>query len=170
MLFQMELNQHVKGAESQLPATAGVWGGSQQGPAMPGSFQDGWVHGAQPATSEVPVSQGREHCSCRQGLLTLVSLCSGAGRHLALGTVPQSAGGGRGDEPEAASSVYQLGRCHRSKTFTDRSRAAQSTWIRAGNLLPSLLGLHFHWEWHTAGPPTPDFTSCMKVFSIPCIF
>lgn len=62
---------------------------------MLGSLQDGWVHRAQLATPEVPVSQGREHGSCRQGLLTPISLCSGAGRHLALGTAPQSAQGGR---------------------------------------------------------------------------
>lgn len=158
----MELDPHVKGAESQLPAAAGVWGGSQQGPAMSGSFQGDWVHSAQPATSEVPVSHGRENCSCRRSLLTPVCLSSGAGRHLAPGTAPQSAWGGRSSEPEAASGVYQPGRCYRSKDFTDRSRAAQSTWIRAGNLLPSLLGLDFPWEWHTAEPPTPDFTSCMK--------
>lgn len=139
----MELDHHVKGAEGQLPTAAGVWGGSQQGPAMSGSFQGDWVHSAEPATSEVPVSQGREHCSCRQSLLTPVCLCSGAGRLLVPGTAPQNAWGGRGNEPETASSVYRLGRCHRNKSFAGWNRAAQSTWIRTGNLLPSLLGLDF---------------------------
>lgn len=41
---------------------------------------------------------------------------------------------------------------------------AHSTQIWAGDLLPSLLFLDFLWKWHTAGPPTPDFTSCMKLF------
>lgn len=53
----MELDHHVKGAESQLSATAGVCGGSQQGPAMPDSFQGDWASGCREHSWQLQRSQ-----------------------------------------------------------------------------------------------------------------
>lgn len=59
---------------------------------MPGSLQGDWVHGAQPATSEVPVSQGKEHWCCRQGLLTQSASLQGLAGTWHLGQPPKVLG------------------------------------------------------------------------------
>lgn len=98
---------------------------------MSGSFQGDWVHSTQLATSEVPVSQGGENCSCRQGPLTPVCLSSGAGRHLAPGTAPRVLG----------VEVVMNQRQTVMSTSLEGATGAKTSLIRAGQLRAPGLGL-----------------------------
>lgn len=147
----MELDQHAKGAESRLPATAGAWSRSRQGPArsrlLPGCVIQ-CCHHALLASPEVPSFIGQGALFPQAGTADASLPLLGGWQVPSARDSPPKCSGVEGvvRQRQPASATGREGTTG-AEASTDLSGAAHSTQIWAGDLLPSLLFLDFLWKW-----------------------
>lgn len=91
----MQLHQRVKGAE----ATVAMKWDPAESFLLQAPSRTHWAHRVLLMSPKVPVSYGREHCSCRQAQVTPASLCLGIPGTQHLGQPPKVEGVMRQHQP-----------------------------------------------------------------------